>query len=251
MAIFAKQWQAAAPDTVTLTGTASPASCWWPCWWPDPDHHRGFAVRDRHRRHGPAGAAQRAGDVGPRGRGGRRREHAAARQDRHDHPRQPSGHRVPAGRRRDPPRSWPTPRSCPAWPTRRPRVGRSSCWPRTRTGCGSADEGVMPHAHFVPFTAETRMSGVDLTIDGGGPADPQGCRRRGHEVGARPRRASHRRGRPDGRRHQRHRRHAAGGGRARRRPACAGIGRRPPEGRRQDRACASGSTRCARWASAR
>ena len=35
-------------------------------------------------------------------------------------------------------------------------------------GLRQRDEGVMPHAHFVPFTAETRMSGVDLTIDGGG-----------------------------------------------------------------------------------
>ncbi len=37
----------------------------------DPDHDRRAAVRDRHRRHGPAGAAQRAGHVRPRGRGGR------------------------------------------------------------------------------------------------------------------------------------------------------------------------------------
>ena len=67
----------------------------------DPDHDRRAAVRDRHRRHGPAGAAQRAGHVRPRGRGGRRREHAAAGQDRHDHHRQPAGHRVPAGGRGD------------------------------------------------------------------------------------------------------------------------------------------------------
>ena len=51
----------------------------------DPDHDRRAAVGDRHRGHGPAGAAQRAGHVRPRGRGGRRREHAAAGQDRHDH----------------------------------------------------------------------------------------------------------------------------------------------------------------------
>ena len=65
----------------------------------DPDHDRRAAVRDRHRRHGPAGAAQRAGHVGPRGRGGRRRQHPAAGQDRHHHPRQPAGRRVPARRR--------------------------------------------------------------------------------------------------------------------------------------------------------
>ena len=38
---------------------------------PDPDHDRRAALRDRHRRHGPARAAQRAGDVRSRGRGGR------------------------------------------------------------------------------------------------------------------------------------------------------------------------------------
>ena len=51
----------------------------------DPDHDRRAAVGDRHRRHGPAGAVQRAGDVRPRGGGRRRRRYAAARQDRHDH----------------------------------------------------------------------------------------------------------------------------------------------------------------------
>jgi K+-transporting ATPase ATPase B chain len=37
----------------------------------DPDHDRRAAVGHRHRRHRPAGAAQRAGHVRPRGRGGR------------------------------------------------------------------------------------------------------------------------------------------------------------------------------------
>ncbi len=50
------------------------------------DHDRGVAVRDRHRGHGPAGAAQRAGDVRPGGGGRRGCGHAAAGQDRHDHP---------------------------------------------------------------------------------------------------------------------------------------------------------------------
>ena len=66
---------------------------------PHPDDHRRAALGDRHRGHGPARAAQRARDVGPRGRGRRRRGHAAARQDRHDHLRQPAGVGVPAGRR--------------------------------------------------------------------------------------------------------------------------------------------------------
>ena len=64
---------------------------------PDPDDDRRAALGHRHRRHGPARAAQRAGDVRPRGRGRGRREHAAAGQDRHDHARQPAGRRVPAG----------------------------------------------------------------------------------------------------------------------------------------------------------
>ena len=62
----------------------------------DPDHDRRAAVGHRHRRHGPARAPQRAGPVGPLRRGLGRRRRAAARQDRHDHARQPRGHRVRA-----------------------------------------------------------------------------------------------------------------------------------------------------------
>ena len=57
---------------------------------PDPDHDRRPAVRDRHRRHGPRRALQRAGDERPRRRGVRRRRRDPARQDRHDHLRQPA-----------------------------------------------------------------------------------------------------------------------------------------------------------------
>ncbi len=63
---------------------------------PHSHDHRRAALGDRHRRDGPARAPQRARDVGPGGRGGRRRRHAAARQDRHDHVRQPPGRRLPA-----------------------------------------------------------------------------------------------------------------------------------------------------------
>ena len=66
----------------------------------DPDHHRRAALGHRHRRHGPAGALQRAGDVRPRRGGGRRRRYAAARQDRHRDLRQPSGDRDHSGARR-------------------------------------------------------------------------------------------------------------------------------------------------------
>ena len=56
---------------------------------PDPDHDRGAAQRDRHRRDGPARAAQRARDVGAGRRGRGRRQHAAPGQDRDDHAGQP------------------------------------------------------------------------------------------------------------------------------------------------------------------
>ena len=70
---------------------------------PDPDDDRRPALGDRHRGHGSRPAAQRARDERPRGRSRRRRRHAAARQDRHDHARQPPGDRdrpsAPASRR--------------------------------------------------------------------------------------------------------------------------------------------------------
>ena len=68
---------------------------------PHSDHDRGTPVGDRHCRHGPAGALQRAGNVRPGRRGRRRRRHASPRQDRHHHARQPAGDGVQADRRRD------------------------------------------------------------------------------------------------------------------------------------------------------
>ena len=67
----------------------------------DPDDDRRPALGHRHRRHGPPGALQRAGDLRPRGGGRRRRGRAAARQDRHHHAGQPPGGRVHPGARRD------------------------------------------------------------------------------------------------------------------------------------------------------
>ena len=64
-------------------------------------HHRRAPVRNRHRRHGSAGAVQCARHVGPGGRGSRRRRHPAAGQDRHHHARQSSGGRVQARLRRE------------------------------------------------------------------------------------------------------------------------------------------------------
>ncbi len=65
---------------------------------PDPDDHRRAALGHRHRGHGPHGAAQRAGHERTRGRGGGRCGCAAAGQNGHDHPGQPHGHALCAGR---------------------------------------------------------------------------------------------------------------------------------------------------------
>ena len=124
----------------------------------DPDDDRRAAERDRHRRHGPPRATQRPGPERPRGRGLGRRRRAAAGQDRHDHARQPPGGGVRPDAGRD-----------------RGRAGRG------RAAASLADEtpegrsivvlakqyGMREHelgaheARFVPFTAQTRMSGVD------------------------------------------------------------------------------------------
>ncbi len=157
---------------------------------PDPDDHRCAAVGHRHRRHEPAGTLQRAGDLRPCRRGGRRRRHAAARQDRHHHPGQPPRHAVHPGDGRDRGRGrarWP---SSPAWRTRRRKAVRSSCWPRRSMAC-AASAWPSSHAQFVPFTAQTRMSGVDHR----GRGHPQGRHRFGDRAAAATRSASRRRSR--------------------------------------------------------
>ena len=102
---------------------------------PHPDDHRRAALGDRHRRDGPARAAQRAGDLGSRGRGRRRRVDAAARQDRDDHLRQPPGDgAAPAC----PGSTSPSSPRWPGWrasPTPRRRGARSSPCARRSTGC--------------------------------------------------------------------------------------------------------------------
>ena len=64
-----------------------------------------------------------------------------------------------AGRRRRP--TSPTRRSSRRWPTRRPKGAASWCSPRRSYRLRERDIHALG-AHFVPFTAQTRMSGVDL-----------------------------------------------------------------------------------------
>ena len=185
---------------------------------PDPDDDRRAALGDRHRGHGPAGAAQRARDERPRGRGRGRLRDAAARQDRHDHLRQPAGRRLRARRRGHGGRSWPTPRSSRASPTRRPKGARSWCSPRSATASATR---ARRRRRSSPFTAQTRMSGVDFD----GPAGAQGRGRLGPALGRGPGR---RRSRAARRRRRRDR--GAGGHPARRRRG--GRGGHPPSAAR-------------------
>ena len=214
---------------------------------PDPDHDRRAALGDRHRRHGPAGPPQRAGHVRPCRRGGRRHRRTAPRQDRHHHPRQPARHRAAArGRRRHDELAeaallssladeTPEGRSIVELAGRPPRPARALDPRRAGRRC--------------EFSATTRMSGIDLPDR----ADPQGRRLGGREVGAldrcpgdqrgdRAARAARGGGQHDGR-------YAAGRGRAarRRQARCSASSTSRTS---SSPACASGSTRCAPWASA-
>ena len=67
-------------------------------------------------------------------------------------------------------------RSSPRWPTRRPRAAASPCSP-SRSSISASGDMSAQKTTFVPFTAQTRMSGVDIagSSDGSGAATAQGC----------------------------------------------------------------------------
>ena len=177
----------------------------------------------------------------PRRRGGGRLLDAAARQDRHDHARQPPGGRVPA--------------RCPASTEHELADAAQLVEPRRRDARGALDrrarQGALRRcasasshgATLVPFTAQTRMSGVDL--DGR-------AIRKGAADSVRRWVEEQRRHRP-GRARRRSSTAIAGRGGtplvvAEKRPACAR--RRPPEGRRQGGHARALRRAAARWASA-
>ena len=140
--------------------------------------------------------------------------------------------------------SSPRPPSSPASPTRRRRVAPSSCSPRSASACRERE---LHGATLVPFTAQTRMSGVDLD----GTAGAQGRGRLGAPLGRGARRHGARRARRvvEG--------VATGGGT----PLAVAAGPRTAAAvacsasstsrTSSSRACASASTSCAGWASAR
>jgi K+-transporting ATPase ATPase B chain len=55
----------------------------------------------------------------------------------------------------------PTPRNLRRSPTKRPKAAASSCW-RKKFGIRARTIHEMPARNFIPFTAQTRMSGVDF-----------------------------------------------------------------------------------------
>ena len=114
----------------------------------------GIAGMDR------SGALQRARDVGPRGRGRRRRRHAAARQDRHDHARQSPGHRLSPRDRRDGEHELADAAQLASLADETPEGRSIVVLAKERYGIRERDMGSL-NATFVPFTAQSRMSGVD------------------------------------------------------------------------------------------
>ena len=127
---------------------------------PDPHHHRRPAFGDRHRRHGPADSTQRAGDVGPRGGSCGRRRHAAARQNRNHHAGQSSGVRVYPGAGRE--RTEMADAAQLSSLADETPEGRSIVV-LAKEKYGLRGRELSSHdMEFVPFTAQTRMSGVNM-----------------------------------------------------------------------------------------
>ena len=59
------------------------------------------------------------------------------------------------------PRPWPTRRSSHHWPTKHRKAARSSSSPRSNTACAGREFSAH-EATFVPFSAHTRISGIDF-----------------------------------------------------------------------------------------
>ena len=188
---------------------------------PDPHHHRRAAVGHRHRRHGPAGALQCAGHVGPRGGSGGRCGYAAAGQDRHHHPGQSPGHRIPAAGRRERTGTGGSRLSGFAAPTRRRKAAPSWRWPRANM----ASKDGQARGHFRALHRPDPAVGHRFPRR----LHPQGRGGRGAGLG-RPVTTGRRGADHDLRPHRQDRRHAAGGGQGQ-----AAAGRHPSQGHRQGR----------------
>ena len=202
---------------------------------PHPDHDRCAAVRHRHRRHGPPGAAQRARHVRP-GRRGRRRRVAPCCSTRPAP--SPSATARPSDarprRRRRPRASCAGPPTSSASPTRPPRAARSSSSLRRGIGPGDrlrcrADARPARRSCRSPPRPGCPASTCPTARGAQGRRPPVAALGRGPAAGGSP---DDLHDAVDG--HRALRRHPARR-RAQREPASAAraLGRRPPQGRRQ------------------
>ena len=128
---------------------------------PDPDDDRRAPVGHRHRRDGPDDPEERHRHVRPRRRSGRRRGRPAPRQDRHDHAGQPAGDAS----------SFPAPgvtereladaAQLASLADETPEGRSIVILAKEKYGIRERDIEKLG-ATFVAFTAQTRMSGVNL-----------------------------------------------------------------------------------------
>ncbi len=224
---------------------------------PHPDDHRRPAVGDRHRRHGSPGAAQRAGDVRPRGRSRRRRPYAAPGQDRHHHARQPARDRVHSaargehrGTRRRRPAGLAAGRDT-GGPFDR-RAGEGEVRPaRARAVAAARDVRAVHRADADVGRESARAAAgtgdVDRVVgrpERRRPRDPEGVCRRRREMDCLEGRQRARRPVRDRAARRPCRRHAARRGRR-----AAGPRRHPPEGHRQGRDQGAVRAPAERWGS--
>ena len=127
---------------------------------PDSDDDRRTAERHRDQRHGSLDSAQRAGDEWPRSRSRGRHRRAAARQDRHHHAGQPHGHGVHAGAGISP-EQLADAAQLASLADETPEGRSIVVLAKEQFKLRGRDVAEL-NAHFIPFTAQTRMSGVDF-----------------------------------------------------------------------------------------
>ena len=82
-------------------------------------------------------------------------------QDRHDHAGQSPGRRVHSCAGVCTETHWPMRHNWLRWPTKRRRAAASSCWPKRNTDLRGRNVHEL-RATFIPFSAQTRMSGVNF-----------------------------------------------------------------------------------------
>ena len=122
----------------------------------------GLALGHRHRGDGPAHPGQRDRHVGQGGGGGRRRGRAAAGQNRHDHAGQPPGDGVRPGRQHTAVEALADAAQLASLADETPgRAEHRGIGQGEIRACVAGDVHALG-ATFVPFTAQTRMSGVNM-----------------------------------------------------------------------------------------